>query len=674
MKKIICKIADLSLEKSFKIDIDHYEPESFKRIIASELNLTIDQFQIDNLPSKHKLLDKSKFYSINISINHLSQDVIFQFPNNEQITISIQYRTKIKDLASFYFQKEKIIYHENSIKFLKFILCGIEIPMDYRILCVPEGSIVYIKETCNLVTIKYRNFQFIFPENELIVNAYTLIEKNLNFLKKNSNLFQIQNTEHEQLSLTEKIKKGKDYIFFTRNFFNVRNVLDRGSTRPYNLDPLTTVHELKSYLALIYEGKDQQLTPDNIIIFDQYKTKVSNPDTALLSIQDNEKMIYFDIDTSINSKQKSSNNQAQEKEENKNQDEIPGKTHDYQNDYAPRWMINFEFEENSQLNFRQRISINTKMREISKMIAEKLHTEDDFKINYREKGINHEIDDDTGIKDIREVIRQKDKDGLLRNYLYVKRQTQKKQRENENMMPKSSIKPKIKEINDNDDVISSPSKSKSETSNDEKQINISKPTKEKIKPTVSPVKVEINENNDKPSPYKQKQKPINDKDKKASKKEIDIDDISLPKEKTVTNQSKNCKSRKETKADDDNSSPKKSKSSFVKESNENDGSDNENNSNSKGKEKSHKYFYQIFTEGNISEIILESNAKVVDLKKIIAKKNNVDNIDNIKIIFAGKDLLNEIVLGTLKIGSTVLYVYIRSTEDLLLMTAKALKF
>lgn len=673
MKKIICKIADLSLEKSIKIDIDQYEPESFKRIIASELNLTVDQFQIDNLPSKHKLLDKSKFYSINISINHLSQDIIFQFPNNEQITISIQYRTKIKDLASFYFQKEKIIYHENSIKFLKFILCGIEIPMDYRILCVPDGSVVYIKETGNLVTIKYRNFQFIFPENELIVNAYTLIEKNLN-LKKNYNLLQIQSAEHKQLSLTEKMKKGQDYYLLTRNFFNVRNVLDRSSTTPYNLDPLTTVHELKSFLALIYQGKDQQLTPDNIIIFDQYKTKVNNPDTALLSIQDDEKMIYFDIDTSI--KQNSSNIQAQEKDENKNQDEIPEKTHDYQNDYAPRWMINFEFEENSQFNFRQRISINTKMREISKMIAEKLHTEDEFKINYKEKGINHEFDDDTNIKDIREVIRQKGKDGLLRNYLYVKRQSQNKQKANEKMRPKSSIKPKIIEINDSDDVISSTSKSKLETSNNEKQINSSKPTKTKFISKDSPVKVEINDNNDRPSPSKQKQKPINDKDKKASKKEIDDndDDISSPKTKTVTNQSKSGKSRKETKVDDDNSSPKKLKSSFVKESNKKDDSDNENNSNSKGKEKSHKYFYQIFTEGNIREIILESKAKVVDLKKIIAEKNNVDNIANIKILFAGKDLLNEIVLETLKIGSTVLYVYIRSTEDLLLMAAKALRF
>ena len=61
------------------------------------------------------------------------------------------------------------------------------------------------------------------------------------------------------------------------------------------------------------------------------------------------------------------------------------------------------------------------------------------------------------------------------------------------------------------------------------------------------------------------------------------------------------------------------------------------------------------------------------MKEIIAKINNVDNSNNIKILFAGKDLLNNIILDRLEIGNSILFAYIRSTEDIFLMTAKALQ-
>ena len=87
----------------------------------------------------------------------------------------------------------------------------------------------------------------------------------------------------------------------------------------------------------------------------------------------------------------------------------------------------------------------------------------------------------------------------------------------------------------------------------------------------------------------------------------------------------------------------------------------------------YKYFYQTNQDGKtVYTIELNSEATVKDLKKVIAVENNVRNLYDIKILFAGKDLLNRLTLKSLKIGTTILSVYIRSQEDILLMTAKAL--
>lgn len=337
MKRIICNISDLSLEKSFKIDIDQCETDEYlKKLIAAELNLTKDQFEIANLPTQHQLQNTNKSYKIDIYLKHLSQEVIFQFPNKKQELIKIQCKTRIKDLVNCYFKKKKIIYHEKCIKYLKFIVCGVEIPADYSLLYVPEGSVVHVKDSNNFITIEYRDFLFFFPVNEIIATVQSLIAENI----KSFNIFEIHNASHEQLSLTYKIKKGEDYIIYARQFFNVRNIFDKSSTtKHYNLDPFTTVNELKSFLALTFSENGQQIDPEDINILDQYKSKVCDPNTTLLSLQNDGKIIYFDIGTSNKQEPQNSieslKNRSQEKSEEKNekakQDEELKKNSDYPN-------------------------------------------------------------------------------------------------------------------------------------------------------------------------------------------------------------------------------------------------------------------------------------------------------------------------------------------------------
>ena len=87
------------------------------------------------------------------------------------------------------------------------------------------------------------------------------------------------------------------------------------------------------------------------------------------------------------------------------------------------------------------------------------------------------------------------------------------------------------------------------------------------------------------------------------------------------------------------------------------------------------YFYRTNKDGDEDKnekIELESTAKVIDMKKAIKKIKGVKYLSNIKILFAGKDLLNDIELKSLKIGSAVLYVYIRPEDDYLCTTAAAL--
>lgn len=326
MKRITLNLTNISLEKTFKIDVDQCETTDYlKTLIAAELNLTKAQFEIINPPTMHQLRETNKVCKVNILLNDLSQEVLFQFPNKKQSLIKIQYKTKKKDLASYYFKKEKINYHEKCVKYLKIIVCGIEIPDDFGLFVAPEGSIVYVKETIDFVKIEYRGFLFVFPENEIIASVQSLVAENI---KNNFDILEIHNEEQKQLSLTYKIKKKEKYCVFARQFFNVRNLSDKKlSTKHYNLDPFTTVDELKAFLADVYNGDDEEkkITNDNIIIFDQHKAKVSDPNKTLLSIQDDEKMIYFDFDDSIKSDFLNSNGSFIIQNQNQSQEEIEEK-------------------------------------------------------------------------------------------------------------------------------------------------------------------------------------------------------------------------------------------------------------------------------------------------------------------------------------------------------------
>ena len=93
----------------------------------------------------------------------------------------------------------------------------------------------------------------------------------------------------------------------------------------------------------------------------------------------------------------------------------------------------------------------------------------------------------------------------------------------------------------------------------------------------------------------------------------------------------------------------------------------------KNKVKKYKYSYVVNRETDVYEIELEKEATVRKMKNEIAEIRNIENLANIKITFAGKDLTDDIVLYSLNVGNNELKVYIRSEEEILLLTAKALR-
>lgn len=97
------------------------------------------------------------------------------------------------------------------------------------------------------------------------------------------------------------------------------------------------------------------------------------------------------------------------------------------------------------------------------------------------------------------------------------------------------------------------------------------------------------------------------------------------------------------------------------------------------------YRYENNLENGECSIELPANATVLDFKKLLFKiytqkgyaldEDFSQGYGTVTIIFAGKDLLNEIVLKNLNIGEdTALSVYIRENKDIFLKTAKALQF
>lgn len=91
--------------------------------------------------------------------------------------------------------------------------------------------------------------------------------------------------------------------------------------------------------------------------------------------------------------------------------------------------------------------------------------------------------------------------------------------------------------------------------------------------------------------------------------------------------------------------------------------------------KPEKIIYKYITNKNqdIHQVELDEDATIESLKMVIAKQFSVSNISDIHVLFAGKDLENDILVEQLEVGDFPFQVYIYSNDELFLKSARALK-
>lgn len=303
--------------------------------------------------------------------------------------------------------------------------------------------------------------------------------------------------------------------------------------------------------------------------------------------------------------------------------------------------INFRFEENSQIKFDPFVhsfDIDTTIQLIGDFIKEKYNIDNQKKIDikYDENNIKYIVDIKMNLEDILEEMKQKNEKGRPINVLYV-------EIKDKPVRTPRKIKPKTHPVKD--DQLKPAQKQQIQALETKRQpIKSQKPAK-----TAQDTPAKIN--------Y------IFKYEKKEQKLDLQGDSLLKDHEKRIKELFDLDKAIEiEFKNDDQILDPNKPLNSI---------------NNSKVIQlsvvsKPNIYLYQTNRMSKIGRIELSPEATVKDFKIAIAKENHVDNLANIKILFAGKDLLDDIVLAAMNIGNKPIFVYIRSTEDILLMSAKAL--
>lgn len=91
--------------------------------------------------------------------------------------------------------------------------------------------------------------------------------------------------------------------------------------------------------------------------------------------------------------------------------------------------------------------------------------------------------------------------------------------------------------------------------------------------------------------------------------------------------------------------------------------------------KPEKIIYNYITNKSqdIHQAELDEDATIESLKMVIAKQFSVSKLSDIHVLFAGKDLENDILVEQLEVGDFPFQVYINSNDELFLKSARALK-
>lgn len=676
------------IRKKITIDVKKYKKKGdLTPLINSELNFK-GNFSIEN-KNLDDLSTLKNDYVFQIKFKFPQKNIIFQYQDGKKIEVKDASEKNVFDVIDS-FQDKKIdqkIYLNYA-----FDINGIQIPKEQEkpFSNLPPGTSINVKLDSNSISLKHEGKEFIFCDKEKTSFVTFFFQKFYDISDLSVIIFNGHNIKKDRL-----LRKGDSINSMNFHIFISNDETDDSlSSRCINIEFSETVSQLRSQLAIIFSEEGGTTLKEENIILTQNKKELKNPTQLVRDINlKDDGIIMFQIvipkeetkktqkpkpkkkvadngavtsktikeddkkkDLSKTAKEESNKtvkNQKQENDEDneKQEKKLQRKTSRFK--IVPKTSdleltIHFLFESADKKELQYKLSPSTTIKEIASRIASENDIEGKIEIKYKENNEKFTVDPDMTLDDIMDEMKVETSD-KIRYVLYI------------------NIKPKtVKPSN-----VEKPKNKKPKNDKDDDDIKIQKEdSKEVKKPPQKVQKSKESEFSFECQENKQKLKIKSDTTLKDNEQEI----------RNLFKLDKKVKIQYRTSIDDDsggeliedeNSKIDKFKGKTIKiqcftkkPSNFDDLIPGKT---------VFKYFYQTNNDmENVYEVELESKANVKSMKKIIAFENKIKNLNDIKILFAGKDLMNDLVLMNLNIGDTILFVYIRSQEDILLMTAKAL--
>lgn len=618
--------------------------DDLKKKIASELKIKIGDFSFVNVNPEKAFTIKEKLI---IKFTYLPNDIhlhLKYLPTEKIIEVKNGTKKKIEEIIGC-IQDKGIFYSKKCLsEAIDFDISSIENSK--------KGSLLHInvnKKVKDLITIKFYDYFISFAEYETIKTAQEEIKNALN--KKSGEPCNILIKEGKKVldSISYLKPKGQYMVECVINF-----QLSTEKKYPIKLPQAyseTVLNVKKNIMSMVIH---KEVPPDNIILKKDGK-EIKDDDKPLIEFGRN-------FDLVINNS-------------------IPEQ---------PKIKINFVFEDNSEDKFdafTDSFPENMLIGDLALLIRNKFKIKDKkINIDYQDQKLNckNTIDKKMSIEDVLDEMKDKDKNGEIHNFLYIKTKKQ---------ALKGASAPKVTFLNKSDDQKAQQSAKTTKPVQPSKQH----PPEKQQPPAKSSQPPKAQQSSKSQAPAKSPQPPKTQQPSKsqplsksknpskpenAASKKTDFIFIYEGNEEKIQVQADSLLKDNEQQIRKVFDIDGKLELEFKIVSNDSDEIDIDINSpmDKLGAEKVIKvyihgkpntYYFKANTSDDLCQIELETGATVRDLKRAIAKQNKVNNLARIKIIFAGKDLVDDIVLDELEVNNVILFVYIQSQEDILLLSAKA---
>lgn len=621
--EIEIRVSDPQFSKSINAD-GCQTLDDLKRVIANEFNLQENQINIEDFPKSGKFDSKKKSYKLEIKKN--SKDIKFMLPNRSSITIDDGYKEKFNDIIEKFESKSFYCSLSCAKNNLKIIISDKEYygkdlqKVRYPFLGVPKNSSVQI-EAENVIILEFDNKKFYLSEKD---NARTATDFIFTALRKS-------NIAYDSISIIKvqggQKLNGKDNLILNERYriaisinFSFYNLSSQKYDVNCQLDYSAKVSEAQMILHSKFSNENFQQERFHIMT-DKFKNTHADENQALCNFMSNDGFIYYDIDGLQKTRQTEDENDdsieyTEQITEDDSDKKKKQKTKKFRVHTTPaKEDDSSSNDEDSNKSKKKKAKEETKSRN-SKVIKGKKKSDSSSSDEDSDKSKNKKTKKETKSKNSVEI----------------------EEEEEENSNNDENESASIEFVSDNKKLHNFICTVNINTTLDDLKEEVKK--RWKIKEDID-IKYKLSSG---------RNLPITNDDELMG-----ILDPIIDKENKRKPSNTFCISIIEDSDSDEEEVKKKSKR--------------------KSKKKSGKYkiSYQSNKDDEPIDTSLSYGTNVKQFKEIIAKKYNVENLADIKIIFAGKDLLNDIVIDELNVGDTVLNVYIRSIDDIFLMTAKALR-